>query len=162
MAIINRQRPIESLPIETIETVWNDGDVTRLDEFAHEEYVRHDPSYDEPIYGIDGYTQVVTELRTAMPDLTVTPERVAVLDDEFVFTEFTVTGTHDGVFQGIPPTGRSVQLHGVSRVRVVDGLAKEERMYYDTTEFRRQLGLTFPAILGHVPKFARYYIDRFA
>ena len=151
----------ESLPGEIVEAVWNTGDTDRLDEFVHDRYVRHEPSRDDPIRGVDGFADFVEDTRRAMPDLHVTVERAYADDDgEFVLVEFTLTGTQTGVLDGIPPTGRRMTIHGATRMHVVDGKVREEYLYYDMAEVRRQLGMTFPAILGNLPKFGRYYYGR--
>ena len=65
---------------------------------------------------------------------------------------FTITGTHDGEFKGIPPTSRKLELRGMEKFRVVDGKIREMHAYFDTQEIPEQLGLTFPAIVGQLPK----------
>jgi steroid delta-isomerase-like uncharacterized protein len=150
-----------SFSAEIVDAVWNTGDTDRLDEFVRRNYVRHEPSRDDPIRGIDGFAAFVKDTRRAMPDLHVTVERAFADDEgEFVLVEFTLTGTQTGVLDGIPPTGRRMTIHGATRMRIEDGKVREEYLYYDMEELRRQLGLTFPAILGNLPRFGRYYLGR--
>lgn len=50
-------------------------------------------------------------------------------------------GTHTGVFFGIEPTGKQVDLDGVTLVRMENGKIAEERDFFDNLEFMQQLGL---------------------
>jgi predicted ester cyclase len=72
--------------------------------------------------------------------------------DDVVFVEFTITGTHDGELKGVPPTGRHLELQGMEKFRVVDGRIQEMHAYFDTRAIPEQLGLTFPAVIGQLPK----------
>jgi len=69
-----------------------------------------------------------------------------------VIVEFTITGTHDGELEGIPPTGRKLELRGMEKFRVVDGKIQEMRAYFDPQEIPEQLDLTFPAVIAQLPK----------
>lgn len=44
-------------------------------------------------------------------------------------------------FQGIHPTGRSVELRGCDVFRVEDGKIRRNTIYYDGLAFARQIGL---------------------
>jgi len=50
-------------------------------------------------------------------------------------------GTHTGTFFGIKPTGKQVDLDGVTLVRMENGKIAEERDFFDNLEFMQQLGL---------------------
>ncbi len=50
-------------------------------------------------------------------------------------------GTHTGVFFGINPTGKQVDLDGVTLVRMESGKIAEERDFFDNLEFMQQLGI---------------------
>jgi predicted ester cyclase len=53
----------------------------------------------------------------------------------------TPRGTHQGVFQGIPPTGRPVTLTGISIWRVNGGTIVESWHELDTLGLIQQLGV---------------------
>ena len=57
---------------------------------------------------------------TAFPDLHCSVEELIAEDDK-VFCRSTMTGTHDGEYKGIPPTGRHVSAESAEVYRVVDG-----------------------------------------
>ncbi len=50
-------------------------------------------------------------------------------------------GTHTGDFFGIKPTGKQVDIDGVTLVRMSHGKIAEERDFMDNLEFMQQLGL---------------------
>jgi steroid delta-isomerase-like uncharacterized protein len=51
------------------------------------------------------------------------------------------TGTHTGVFFGIPATGKKVDVIGCTIAKIVDGKITEEQDFFDNLEFLQQLGL---------------------
>ena len=52
-----------------------------------------------------------------------------------------VEGTHTGVFFGIPATGKTIKLEGVTLVRMEGDKIAEEQDFFDNLEFMQQLGL---------------------
>ena len=52
----------------------------------------------------------------------------------------TITGTHQGAFQGLPPTGKQITMSGIEIVRLVDGKAVERWGELDNLGLLQQLG----------------------
>jgi predicted ester cyclase len=52
-----------------------------------------------------------------------------------------MTGTHQGEFNGIPPTGKSFSVEMIDRVRTRDGKAVEHWGVSDTMGMMTQLGV---------------------
>lgn len=50
-------------------------------------------------------------------------------------------GKHTGVFFGIPPTGKDINITGVTLVRMQGGKIAEEQDFLDNLDFMTQLGL---------------------
>lgn len=50
-------------------------------------------------------------------------------------------GTHTGTYSGLPPTGRHVDVHGVTLVTVRGGLISDMQFFFDTYDYLEQLGL---------------------
>lgn len=94
------------------------------------------------------------ESRTGFPDVTFTIEEL-VSSDTTVMAELNVTGTHQGAYKGIPPTGREVEFGAMTKYVVSEGNVEECHIYYDTRELADQLGLTFPEVIGQVPELVR-------
>jgi steroid delta-isomerase-like uncharacterized protein len=78
-------------------------------------------------------------LHEAFPDFTATIEEI-VAEDDMVAAWFTITGTHEGEFRGIPPTGDEISYEQTSFFRVEDGKVAEGWVLTDTLEFMQQLG----------------------
>lgn len=62
-------------------------------------------------------------------------------DENLVVTESILTGTHDGEYDGIPPTYEEVKIRDMAKFVIEDGKLQEERLYFDRHEFLGQLGL---------------------
>lgn len=56
----------------------------------------------------------------AFPDLHVSADELLAEGDR-VFCRSTMTGTHDGEYKGIPPTGRHISSESAEVFRIVDG-----------------------------------------
>jgi aryl-alcohol dehydrogenase-like predicted oxidoreductase len=63
-----------------------------------------------------------------------------VLHPDYVYTEFRFTGTHTGDFEGIAPTGNSVEINFCNVMHLQDGKVITERDYLDTHGLLEQLG----------------------
>ena len=63
-------------------------------------------------------------LRSAFPDLHLTIED-QIAEGDRVVTRVTFRGTHQGEFNGIPPTGKPVEYSGIAIDRIADGKVVE-------------------------------------
>ncbi len=116
----------------------NAGDLDALDEVMSPDVVDHDPAPDQPA-GTQGFKEFFTTMRTAFPDLHVDVEHL-VADDENVAFAYRITGTHQGEFQGIAPTGQRVDARGMQISRFVDGRITERWGSSDEAGIIKQLG----------------------
>jgi len=92
--------------------VWSRGDLALVDEIVTADYVQHDPVLPDPIRGPEALKEAVATYRRGTPDLTKTVEGTFV-DEPTVVVPYTATGTHDGEFLGVAPTGREIEVEGV-------------------------------------------------
>jgi steroid delta-isomerase-like uncharacterized protein len=76
----------------------------------------------------------------AFPDFTVTPQ-LFVEDEKSVALEAIYTGTHRGVFNGYPPTGKSFRLKIVVMFKFAGDQIASESIYLDYASQLRQLGI---------------------
>lgn len=122
-----------------IEDVLNKGLFNRANDLVKEDFVELDPLPGQQ-QGREGLKAVIHALRTAFPDMHwVVIEMVA--EDEKVVTRFEWTGTHRGVFLGIPATGSSVKVKGVVIDRLENGMMTDSRILMDTMGLMQQLGV---------------------
>ena len=100
----------------------------------------------ETLDGPDGVRAYFTALFSSFPDFAF---RVLdlVADDGTAAVRWAAGGTFDGdaKFQGLTPTGASIDIEGIDMLKVADGLITENRAYLNATELARQLGAMPPA-----------------
>jgi predicted ester cyclase len=101
------------------EEVVNTGNVDDIAEFISPDYVE---VYQNTRYamGVEGAKQHVFGGRQTYPDLHLTVQR-QIAEGEWVVTCATTRGTHRGVWMGMRPTGKVVEMTLVNVDRVVDG-----------------------------------------
>ncbi|MEU6717910.1 ester cyclase [Nonomuraea sp. NPDC046802] len=113
-----------------------------IDEVVHPDVLIRTPL---PIAttGTQAMKEVLTVLHRAFPDLNVHIEDVIAEGDKVV-TRNTVTGTHQGEYMGIAPTGKSITYKEILIARFADGRIAETWAVVDVLSQMRQLGV-FPA-----------------
>ena len=87
----------------------------------------------------NGFKQVIASFRTAFPDLNVSIDE-QIADGSRVVNRLTIRGTHQGPFQGVPPTGRQVEVSAMNLVGIEDGKIVELRGMPDLLGLMQQLG----------------------
>lgn len=136
-------RRLEAVVREDIERVWNDGDLSVVDEHYADDYVLHDPSLPEDVHGPEGFKSYVREFRAAFPDLEVVDYDV-ITEGDTAAIRYTWRGTHEGELMGIEPTGTEVEGTGMAFSRFEDGKAQEDWIVDDVLGLLRQLGVVEP------------------
>lgn len=115
------------------ENVW--------DELVSPELVQHFCSSATPIYGLEANKSFNASLFTGFPDIQQTIEEV-IAEGEKVVYRAALTGTHTGLFMGISPTGKTVNVHGgMTLLRFFEGKIVEMWYELNLLEVMKQLGL---------------------
>jgi steroid delta-isomerase-like uncharacterized protein len=83
---------------------------------------------------------VIARLYRAFPDLHITIEDLIEEGDKVVEKD-TVTGTHRGEYNGLPPTGKSVSYTEIFIMRFVNGRIAETWGVVDIFSQLKQLGM---------------------
>lgn len=99
------------------EEVVSTGAVDALARFVAPDYVEVHDNSRYPI-GLDGARQHLLGVRRTYPDLRLTVEQ-QIAEGEWVVSRVTMRGTHAGEWQGIKPTGKTVEVTAVNLDRVV-------------------------------------------
>ena len=95
---------------------------------------------DPPAKLIDTFKESFSEAREAFPDMHVTVEDLVAEGDRLT-ARVTMRGTHQGVFQGLAPTGKQVKVRAMDMFRVSDGKIVEHWGHADDpTDFLRARG----------------------
>jgi predicted ester cyclase len=90
--------------------------------------------------GPEGSKMLVKIYRTAFPDLQFTVDE-QVAEGDKVMTRWSAKGTHRGDLAGIPPTGKSVSVTGISIDRIAGGKIVETWGIFDQFGMLQQLGV---------------------
>jgi steroid delta-isomerase-like uncharacterized protein len=102
-----------------VKEVQNDGNIDAVDVHISQNVVNHSPPPGVPP-DREGAKAIFTMIRTAFPDHdAVIHDQVA--EGDKVVTRKSFTGTHQGEFMGVPPTGRRVTIEVIDIVRVENG-----------------------------------------
>lgn len=109
-----------------------------LEEVYAADLVWHEP--DQDVQGLEEARRFFGMYKIAFPDLHATVEDVIAEGDKVV-TRWTVRGTHQGETEEFgPPTGRQVEIEGVTIHRIEGGKIVEEWERYDNLSVMQQLG----------------------
>ncbi len=118
---------------------WNSHDIERVASFYAPDYVGVDIGQARPLHGPEERCRVLTSYVRAFPDLHFTGE--TIIQDNRVAFVWTMHGTHRGSLMRIPPTGRTVEVQGVSLLTVENGKVKRGLNIWDMAGLLRGLGL---------------------
>jgi predicted ester cyclase len=122
--------------------VVNTGDVglisKTIDELVEPEALIHTPL---PIEATGGrlLKQVWAMLLRGLPDLHMTVEDLIAEGDRVVIRD-SITGTHQGEYLGIPPTGKTITYNEIFILRFAGGRIAETWGVVDVLSQLRQLG----------------------
>lgn len=117
----------------------NSGKLFQLTDLMTSDVEDHDPAPDQGS-GPEGFIDFFTKFREAFPDLKIAVDQM-VADDENVAIAYTVTGTHEGNFHGIAPTGKKIKARGLQIARFEDGRIAERWGSSDELGIFKQLGV---------------------
>lgn len=119
---------------------WNDRDADAILASLVEDGTYQDPATDGPISG-DELRRYVASLWAAFPDLTFDENSIGETGPDRVAAEWTMRGTNSGSFMGLPPTGKSVVLHGADFFTLRDGKVATVTGYFNRGDLPQQIGL---------------------
>ncbi|MEO1620822.1 MAG: ester cyclase [Cyanobacteria bacterium J06632_3] len=88
------------------------------------DFTLHFPALPTPVRGQAALERFANVLRTAFPDIRYTLER-EMCDNDMTALRWHMTGTHQGEFRGMPASGNTVTMQGVSLFRLEEGQIAE-------------------------------------
>jgi serine phosphatase RsbU (regulator of sigma subunit) len=98
-----------------VEEVFNQGSLHVADEIF-DRYVSHQPDGSTLERGPEDVKRFVGEFRSAFPDLRISAED-QIADGDKVVNRITFRGTHQREFRGMVPTGKEVEVKGITIFR---------------------------------------------
>ena len=121
----------------------NTRDLGLVDDLVEEllapDFVHHDP-FPGTTPDREGVKQMFALFRSAFPEAEFVIE-VVVAGEDGAAVRWTLRGTHEGEWVGIPPTGRRFEIPGMHMIRIQGGKIVEEWRNADRLALLQQLGV---------------------
>jgi hypothetical protein len=121
------ERPVT---VEMFARFWANPDPSVLPVALAKDVVGYFPGDREPVRGVAAYIARINEFLELLPDLRLEVAEYAT-NGELTFIRWIARATG--------PNGK-VELSGIDRIRVQDGLVKENVVVFDTAEMNRLVG----------------------
>jgi len=122
---------------------WDRHDLDGVLSFYAEDINWHNVALEETYRGKAEVRAYLSALLVAFPDLSFSVS-YRIARGSNVAEQWRLKGTHRGEFLGIPPTGRPVDIPGMSMVELRDGKFVRDEFYFDSGIVLRQMGLMPP------------------
>lgn len=120
--------------------LWNERNLAAADEVMAESSVNYDTQLTPMPAGPEDMKRTVEMVTAAFPDNRHEVEEI-IAEGDAVVARVTLTGTHEGEFMGIPPTGEKITMTQMHFFRLMSGKTVEYRVNRDDMGAMRQLGV---------------------
>ena len=114
------------------------GAFEQFAELVAPDCIDHDPAPGQ-VAGPEGYAAFFGEMRAAFPDMKIEPIHLVADADNVAFA-YTLTGTHQGTFMNVSPTGKPIKVRGLQISKFKDGKMVERWGSSDELGILKQLG----------------------
>jgi steroid delta-isomerase-like uncharacterized protein len=140
----------EAIVRRLYDEVWNKHRFELLDELMSPSYVLHYPipaqlqdrvNVSGSEIGPEAYKRQVLLFLKAFPDLHWTVVEI-VGGNERIVVAWTLSGTHDGEFMGIPATHKKISVNGISIHHIANEKIRDSNVSWDQLGVMQQLGKT--------------------
>lgn len=121
-------------------SVWNDRKLEYIEQVFAKTHALSAPTMSGRSVGPAVYRRHVERFLSAFPDLKFTVNDTISEKDKLV-VEWTMTGTHQGDFLGVPATNKKVSITGITINQIADGKIIESTVAWDGLSLLRQLGI---------------------
>lgn len=119
---------------------WNRHDTNALAGFYASDFEGIDIAQSQSYKGLEGVQHMLGHYFNAFPDLHFDIEEV-IIEGERAALSWTSRGTHLGKIMNIPPTGRSINVRGMTLLKFVDGRVQQATFLWDVAGLLRDIGL---------------------
>ena len=121
----------------------NQNNLDALDEVVASDITDHDPAPGQAP-GLEGVKQWFSSMHSAFSDFRMNVEDMIAEGDKVV-ARVSLSGTHQGEFMGIDPTGNRVTITGIDILRInAEGKIVEHWGNFDDLSMMQQLGVMEP------------------
>ncbi len=132
----------KAIVLRVLEEFWHRGDERVLDELFSSDYVNHELSNPE-VRGLEEYKGWARAARamwnTGLSNWRITVEDL-VAEGDRVVKRFVLRGTHTGELLGVPATGNSIEMRGMSLYHIANGKVREIYWTFDLFGLAQQIG----------------------
>jgi predicted ester cyclase len=125
--------------------LWNERKLEVADEIIAEGGTNYDTGLLVMPFGPEVMKGTVLMVTAAFPNNRHEVEE-GISEGDRVVLRCTLTGTHEGPFMGIPPTGWKIEVTEIHIHRLKDGKVVEHRVGRDDLGAMRQLGIVAEAV----------------
>jgi steroid delta-isomerase-like uncharacterized protein len=115
---------------------FNDFDRDALSAVLADDVVEHGATRE--VEGFDEFVEFVDRNQDTFSGYTGSTETICA-EDDLVTVRYTVSGTHDGEYLGIDPTGKDVTWTGIAMYRIENGEIAEIWIEEDRLDLLQQL-----------------------
>ncbi len=134
---------LKALMTRIVEEAFNQGDRDAFEELISDDFVEHEDLPPDVPQGKAAPRAMITMMREGFSDFRVTVEDM-LQDGNKVVTRSRFTGTHDGEFMGIPPTGKRFDVAVIDIIEFRDDQAIAHWGVMDNAAMMEQLGVAGP------------------
>jgi steroid delta-isomerase-like uncharacterized protein len=129
----------KALAHQFLEEVFNQGNMSRFNELVAPDFVEHEEVPPGVPRNREGVAMLLTMLRSAFPDFKATIDDMIAEGDKVV-VRMTWTGTQQGEFMGMPPSGKPMSIGVIDIFRMEKDKLVEHWGLSDTMSMMEQLG----------------------
>jgi steroid delta-isomerase-like uncharacterized protein len=125
-----------NLPTRWFEDVWNNGNRAAIAEMLAPDAVLHEGDVDS--VGPEGFYEFYDRLNAAFSDIRVTVHDTVAEGDK-VCARWTCRCKHTGDALGMPATQKTIQVTGISIMRIANGQMVEGWQNWDMLDMMNQI-----------------------
>ena len=131
------QEQNKALATRAFEEILSKGHLEMAQQLYAKDFINHgihrDATLEEDQAALKGWHQ-------AFSDVVIEPRKL-IAEDDLVTVYWIARGTNTGTGNGLPATGKKIELAGITIWRIVVGRIKEEWSAFDQLSMMQQLGL---------------------
>ena len=117
----------------------NERNISVAEKYISPEYINYGIPGHQP--GFEGFNAIIKQFTDAFPDMVITQDEI-IGEGDTVATRGSWTGTNNGSFMGMPPTGKKVTVQFMDFWKLKDGKCIENWVQMDIAGLMQQLGAT--------------------
>ena len=134
------QEQNKAIAKRAFDEILSQGHLELAEQLYAKDFINHglnrDATLQEDQAALKGWHQ-------AFSDVVIEPRKL-IAEGDLVTVYWVARGTNTGTGNGLPATGKKVELAGITIWRIADGKIKEEWSAFDQLSMMRQLGLLPP------------------